>query len=76
MSRRCARWVRQAIRDVPPRTDPPADPSFAALRAVVDDLARQHAIGELMFEVAPAYLSDTDAADVLAPLYEAIGEEL
>jgi hypothetical protein len=29
-----------------------------------------------MLEVAPAYLSDTDAADVLAPLCDAIGEEL
>jgi hypothetical protein len=27
-----------------------------------------------MLEVAPAYLSDTDAADVLAPLCEEIGE--
>ncbi|MEU0427713.1 hypothetical protein ABZ235_29725 [Streptomyces canus] len=29
-----------------------------------------------MLEIAPAYLSDTDAADVLAPLCEAIGENL
>ncbi|MFB7076405.1 hypothetical protein [Streptomyces sp. NPDC056308] len=76
--------VRQAVRDVrttppPPPADPPADPAVAALRRVVDDLAAStHAIGELMLEVAPAYLSDTDtdAADVLAPLCEAIGEEL
>jgi hypothetical protein len=74
--------VRQAVRDVhtappPPPADPSADPALAALRAVVDDLvASTHAIGELMLEVAPAYLSDTDAADVLEPLCEAIGEEL
>ncbi|WP_406120526.1 hypothetical protein OHQ89_00745 [Streptomyces canus] len=70
--------VRQAVRDVraappPPPEGPPADPALATLRAVVDDLAAStHAIGELMLEVAPAYLSDTDAADVLAPLCEAI----
>ncbi|MFF1511828.1 hypothetical protein [Streptomyces sp. NPDC058326] len=74
--------VRQAVRDVrtappPPPAETPADPNVAALRAVVDDLAAStHAIGELMLEVAPAYLSDTDAADVLAPLCEAIGENL
>lgn len=35
---------------------------------MIDDLAAStHAIGELMLEVAPAYLSDTDAAEVLAP---------
>ncbi|WP_424893321.1 hypothetical protein [Streptomyces sp. XH2] len=74
--------VRQAVRDVrtappPPPAGPPADPAVAALRQVVDDLAASsHAIGELMLEVAPAYLSDTDAADVLAPLCEAIGEDL
>jgi hypothetical protein len=46
-------------------------------RRVVDDLAAStHAIGELMLEVAPAYLSDTDAADILAPLCEQIGEPL
>lgn len=74
--------VRQAVRDVrtappPPPADPPADTAVAALRRVVDDLAAStHAIGELMLEVAPAYLSDTDAADVLAPPCEAIGENL
>ncbi|MET7607111.1 hypothetical protein ABZS96_32515 [Streptomyces avermitilis] len=74
--------VRQAVRDVrtappPAPADPPADPTLAALRAVVDDLAAStHAIGELMLEVAPVYLSDTDAADVLAPLCEQIGETL
>ncbi|MEV6132027.1 hypothetical protein AB0M05_35450 [Streptomyces violaceusniger] len=74
--------VRQAVRDVrtappPPPADLPADPALAALRAVVDELAANtHAIGELMLEVAPAYLSDTDAADVLALLCEEIGEPL
>ncbi|MEV8108981.1 hypothetical protein [Streptomyces sp. NPDC088135] len=53
------------------------EPALAALRVAVDDLAAStHAIGELMLEVAPAYLSDTDAADVLALLCEEIGEEL
>ncbi|MEU0061087.1 hypothetical protein [Streptomyces sp. NPDC006334] len=74
--------VRQAVRDIrtappPPPADPPADPTLAALRRVVDDLAAStHAIGELMLEVAPAYLSDTEAADVLALLCEQIGEPL
>ncbi|WP_370422204.1 hypothetical protein AB8O64_28680 [Streptomyces sp. QH1-20] len=74
--------IRQAVRDVrtpppPPPDDPPADPALAALRAVVDELAAgTHAIGELMLEVAPAYLSDTEATDVLAPLCEQIGETL
>lgn len=74
--------VRQAVRDVrtappPPPADTPADPSPAAARRLVDDLAaNSHAIGELMLEVAPAYLSDTDAADVLALLCGQIGEPL
>ncbi|MFD9286103.1 hypothetical protein ACFWD7_54780 [Streptomyces mirabilis] len=74
--------VRQAVRDIrtappPPPADPPADPAIAAARRLVDDLAaNSHAIGELMLEVAPAYLSDTDAADVLALLCEQIGEPL
>ncbi|MEU1450181.1 MULTISPECIES: hypothetical protein [Streptomyces] len=33
-------------------------------------------MGELMLEVASAYLSDTNAADVLALLCEEIGEPL
>ncbi|WP_331757690.1 hypothetical protein OH736_45910 (plasmid) [Streptomyces sp. NBC_01650] len=72
--------VRQAARDVrtappPAPAEPPADPAVAALRAVVDKLAAStHAIGELMLEVAPAYLSDTEAADVLALLCDEIGE--
>ncbi|MCX5346112.1 hypothetical protein [Streptomyces atratus] len=74
--------VRQAVRDVrtappPPPAEPPADPTVAAARAIVDDLvAINHEIGELMLEVAPAYLSDTDAADVLALLCDQIGEPL
>jgi hypothetical protein len=71
--------VRQAVHTAPPPSsaDPPADPALAALRRVVDDLAAStYAIGELMLEVAPSCLSDTGAADVVAPLCEAIGEEL
>ncbi|MFF1651099.1 hypothetical protein [Streptomyces sp. NPDC058240] len=70
--------VRQAVRDI--RTARLRRPPIRrwiprALRRVVDDLAAStHAIGELMLEVAPAYLSDTDAADVLAPLCDAIGK--
>ncbi|MFD5557626.1 hypothetical protein ACFWIA_27770 [Streptomyces sp. NPDC127068] len=74
--------VRQAVHDV--RTapsqapaEPSADPAVAALRVVVDDLAAcSHQLGELMLEVAPAYLSDTEAADVLALLCDEIGEPL
>ncbi|MDX3233780.1 hypothetical protein [Streptomyces sp. ME19-01-6] len=74
--------VRQAVRDVrtappPPPADPPADPTVTALRRVVDDLAASsHAIGELMLEVAPVYLSGTEAVDVLELLCEQIGEPL
>ncbi|MFJ5726013.1 hypothetical protein [Streptomyces sp. NPDC093149] len=74
--------VRQAVCDIrtalpPPPADPRPDPAVAALRRVVDDLAAStHAIGELMLEVAPAYLSDTGAADVLALLCDQIGEPL
>ncbi|MCZ1012627.1 hypothetical protein O1L68_43895 [Streptomyces lydicus] len=69
--------VRQAVRDV--RTAPPRRPSnrrrTPPSRAVVDDLAAcSHQLGELMLEVAPAYLSDTEAADVLAVLCDEIGE--
>ncbi|WP_234019707.1 hypothetical protein [Streptomyces sp. CNS654] len=72
--------VRQAVRDVrtappPAPVEPPTDPAVAALRAVVDDLTVcSHQLGELMLEVAPAYLSDTEAADVLALLCDEIGE--
>ncbi|MFJ4576776.1 hypothetical protein ACIP4W_36330 [Streptomyces sp. NPDC088846] len=72
--------VRQTVRDVrtappPAPFDPPADPALTELRRVVDDLAATtHQLGELMLEVAPAYLSGTAAADVLAPLCEQIGE--
>ncbi|MFF3265348.1 hypothetical protein ACFYWO_40080 [Streptomyces sp. NPDC002932] len=71
--------VRQAVRDVrtappPPPAGLPADPAVTELRRVVDDLAATtHQLGELMLEVAPAYLSDTAAADVLAPLCDVIG---
>ncbi|MFJ2419937.1 hypothetical protein [Streptomyces brevispora] len=74
--------VRQAVRDVrtappPPPAGPPADPALTELRRVVDDLAATtHQLGELMLEVAPAYLSDTAAADVLTLLCEQIGETL
>ncbi|MFB7191192.1 hypothetical protein ACFC0C_41275 [Streptomyces sp. NPDC056178] len=50
MSRRRA-VVHQAVRDVhtappPPPTDPPADPTLAALRRTIDDLAAStYAIG-------------------------------
>ncbi|MEU2181016.1 hypothetical protein [Streptomyces thermolilacinus] len=77
-----SRMVRQAVRDVrtappPPPAEPPPDPAVAALRRAVDHLAASsHAIGELMLEVAPAYLSDIEAADVLALLCEQIGEPL
>ena len=52
-----------------------ADPRLAELHQAVDDLtAASHAIGELMLEVAPAYLSDQDAAEAVAPLCEEIGQ--
>ncbi|MFJ2819454.1 hypothetical protein [Streptomyces sp. NPDC087294] len=77
MRPRCARWSARSSATSAPPADPPADPSVAALRRVVADLAAStHAIGELMLEVAPAYLSDTKAADVLALLCEQIGEPL
>lgn len=61
----------------PPPAKPPADQAVADLRRLVDDLASaEHAIGELMLQVAPGYLADTDAARVLAPLCEEIGKEL
>ncbi|MER5201158.1 hypothetical protein ACWD3J_47330 [Streptomyces sp. NPDC002755] len=75
--------VRQSVRDVrtappPPPANPSADPLVAAGRQLTDDLfASTYAIGELMLEVAPAYLSDTEAATgVLALLCEQIGEPL
>ncbi|WP_221359223.1 hypothetical protein [Streptomyces beigongshangae] len=76
------RWVRQTVCDIrtappPAPAEPSADPTVAALRRVVDDLtASTHGIGELMLEVAPAYLSDIEAADVLALLCDQIGEPL
>ncbi|MFF3558221.1 hypothetical protein ACFYXL_32960 [Streptomyces tsukubensis] len=74
--------VRQAVRDVrtappPAPAEPPADPAVASLRAVVDDLAAStHAIGELMLELAPGYLTDTEAADRLDHFCDDIGIEL
>ncbi|AVH61803.1 MULTISPECIES: hypothetical protein [Streptomyces] len=75
--------VRQAVRDVriappPPPVDPSADPVVAAGRQLTANLfSSAHAIGELMLEVAPAYLSDTEAATgVMALLCEEIGEPL
>ncbi|WP_199918995.1 MULTISPECIES: hypothetical protein [Streptomyces] len=75
--------VRQAVRDVrtappPPPADPSADPLVAAGRQLTDDLSTgAYAIGELMLEVAPAYPSDTEAANgVLALLCEEIGGPL
>lgn len=82
MSPPCAPWSAEAVREVraapiPPPADSPSDPALAEVRRVVDDLAATtHQLGELMLEVAPAYLSDTAAADVLAPLCEQIGETL
>ncbi|MGW0425085.1 hypothetical protein [Streptomyces sp. NPDC003015] len=50
--------MTSAAPPVPP--DPSADPTVAALRRVVDELAAStHAMGELMLEVAWAYLCDT-----------------
>ncbi|MCM2425096.1 hypothetical protein [Streptomyces sp. RKAG337] len=77
MSPPCAPW--SARPSAPPSlpAGPPADPALTDLRRVVDDLAAiTHQLGELMLEIAPAYLPDTDAADVLAPLCEQIGETL
>ncbi|MFJ8314241.1 MULTISPECIES: hypothetical protein [unclassified Streptomyces] len=62
---------------VDPAVDPVVEPFVAEGRRVVDELvASAHAIGELMLEVAPAYLGDAEAADRLALLCEQIGEPL
>ncbi|MCY0932042.1 hypothetical protein OTB20_38915 [Streptomyces sp. H27-H1] len=74
--------VRQAVRDV--RTAPPPlpegpreDPALAGLHPVVDDIAASaHAMGELLLEVAPAYLCDTAAGEIPTPRCDAIGESL
>ena len=59
---------RHPHRPAPPPKVRRTDPALAALRAMVDDLAAStHAIGELMLEVAPAYLSDTEALGAFGP---------
>lgn len=80
--------VRQAVHDVrtaqfpapadpPGPTDPLVDPVITAMRAEVENLfSCAHQIGELMLEVAPAYVSDVAAEDVLTLLCHAIGEPL
>lgn len=78
--------VRQAVRDIrtappppppPPPAEPSADPIVAEMRAAVDKLVTStYAIGELMLEVAPAYMSDEQATDILALLCAQIGEPL
>ncbi|MFD6184870.1 hypothetical protein [Streptomyces goshikiensis] len=74
MVRRSVRDIRTAPASLP--AEPPADPIVVATRAVVDDLvASTYASSELMLEVAPAYLSDEQAADVLALLCDQIGED-
>lgn len=79
LSRTITCEVTLAAREgLPLPADPSADPVVAAGRQLTDDLfASAHAIGELMLEVAPAYLSDTETATgVLALLCEEIGEPL
>ncbi|MFD5372694.1 hypothetical protein [Streptomyces sp. NPDC127103] len=74
--------VREAVHEVraaprPAPGDPTGAPVLAALQGAVDRLlAACHAMGELMLEVAPAYLSDTEAANAVALLCEQIGEDL
>lgn len=75
--------VRQAVRDIrtapppPLPVDPPADPTIAEMRALVDRLAvSAYSMGELLLEVAPAYLSGEQAADVLALLCNETAEDL
>ncbi|MER5728901.1 hypothetical protein ABT084_11275 [Streptomyces sp. NPDC002138] len=79
--------VHQAVRDVRDVRSAPApapaapvggaDPAVAVLRLVADDLAATAMeLGELILEIAPAYLSDARAAERLAPLCEQIGEDL
>ncbi|MEE1736184.1 hypothetical protein PUR49_06630 [Streptomyces sp. BE147] len=82
MSRPCAPWSARPYATCTPNrptapVEPPADPTVAALRAVVDDPAAcSHRLGELMLEVAPAHLSDTEADDVLVVLCDQIGDTL
>jgi hypothetical protein len=65
----------------PRRTYRPAAPRRSAgrpegRRPVEDLVVGAGAIGELLLEVAPAYLPDTDAAEVLAPLCDETGIDL
>ncbi|MGX5397178.1 hypothetical protein ACWLMY_35630 [Streptomyces anulatus] len=80
MNRPCApSFAKPSATSAPPRRPPKtlADPALAELRRAVDDLAAiTHQLGELMLEVAPAYLSDTAAAELLVPLCDQIGETL
>ncbi|MEU5836438.1 hypothetical protein ABZ820_22590 [Streptomyces diacarni] len=65
------------VRTTPPPAKPLADPAVAALRRVVDDFAASsHAIGELMLEVAPTYLSDIEAWRCCVQIGEPIEREL
>ncbi|OEJ93130.1 hypothetical protein [Streptomyces thermolilacinus] len=69
--------VRQAVHDVrtapPVPAGPPSDPLAAEGRRHFEALATvQPPIGELMLEVAPAYLSDTDAVVRLAVLCDVL----
>ncbi len=77
--------VRRAIEDVratpaPARRETSADLPPGLLRegaaAVQDLIALQMELGRLMLEVAPAYLSEHDAADLLEPFCEEIGQPL
>ncbi|MCX4869724.1 hypothetical protein OIC43_45990 (plasmid) [Streptomyces sp. NBC_00825] len=74
--------VRQAVHDIrttpPPAPDePPTNPTPAALRRAVDDLAAHtQTIGELLLEVAPAYLSDHQATGILVAFCDDIGIDL
>ncbi|MFF9193564.1 hypothetical protein ACF09L_00005 [Streptomyces sp. NPDC014779] len=53
------------------------DPAAAARRRLGDQLvACAHEIGELMLEIAPAYLSDAQATDIVALLCDDVGEPL
>ncbi|MFI1790822.1 hypothetical protein ACH40D_20660 [Streptomyces olivaceoviridis] len=71
----CGQWSARLSATSAPTPPPPPSPAgesadlvITELRRVADSLyANTYAIGELMLEVAPAYLSDTAAADVPRP---------